>query len=73
MEPCSLLALAKTIVSALHLPERGCAGRSRHPSLKALIDQIDTVRFSEGTNDFSYHPRYLLRAMKSLHLELTPT
>ena len=47
--------------------------RSRHPSFKALIDQIDTVRFSEGTNDFSYHPRYLLRAMKSLHLELTPT
>jgi hypothetical protein len=29
--------------------------------------------FAEGKNDFSYRPHYLLRAMKSLNIEFSPS
>ena len=45
------------------------ARRELHWSFKALVDRIDSMWFAEGKNDFSYHPHYLLRAMKSLHIE----
>jgi len=45
------------------------ARRELHWSFKALVDRIDAMWFAEGKNDFSYHPHYLLRAMKSLHIE----
>ena len=37
-------------------------------SFTALVDRIDEMWFIEGANDFSYHPHYLLRALKSLHI-----
>jgi cytochrome P450 len=45
------------------------ARRELHWSFKALVDRIDSMWFADGKNDFSYHPHYLLRAMKSLHIE----
>ena len=48
---------------------RPLARRELHWSFKALVDRIDSIWFAEGKNDFSYHPHYLLRAMKSLHIE----
>ena len=63
--------------TALDAGKHHCLGaplarRELHWSFKALVDRIDTLRFAEGKNDFSYHPHYLLRAMKSLHIEFTP-
>ena len=45
------------------------ARRELYWSFKALVDRIESMRFAEGKNDFRYHPHYLLRAMKSLHIE----
>ena len=45
------------------------ARRELYWSFKALADRIESMRFAEGKNDFRYHPHYLLRAMKSLHIE----
>ena len=41
-------------------------------SFTALVDRIDEMWFIEGANDFSYHPHYLLRALKSLHIGFRP-
>ncbi len=49
------------------------ASRELHWSYKALVDSIDSMWFAAGKNDFSYHPHYLLRAMKSLHIEFSPS
>ena len=43
------------------------AGRELHWSLNALVDRIDSMWFAEGKNGFSY--QYMLRAMKSLHIQ----
>ena len=45
------------------------ARRELYWSFKALADRIESMRFAEGKNDVRYHPHYLLRAMKSLHIE----
>jgi cytochrome P450 len=41
-------------------------------SFRALLDRVDEMWFAEGKNDFSYHPHYLLRALKALHIEFRP-
>lgn len=42
-------------------------------SFTALAERIDSLRFADGKNDFSYHPHYLLRSLKQLHIEFDPT
>ncbi len=41
-------------------------------SFSALIDRIESMQFADGKNDFSYHPHFLLRSLKQLHIEFTP-
>jgi cytochrome P450 len=47
-------------------------------SIKRLLARMDNVRLSEahhgpaGAQHFDYEPTYILRAMKSLHLEFDP-
>jgi cytochrome P450 len=41
-------------------------------SFTALLDRIDEMWFAEGRNDFRYHPHYLLRSLKELHIEFRP-
>lgn len=38
-------------------------------SFTALVEKVDDMWFAEGKNDFSYHPHYLLRSLKELHIE----
>jgi cytochrome P450 len=45
------------------------ARRELYWTFKALVDRIDELWFAEGKNDFSYHPHYLLRSLKALHIE----
>jgi cytochrome P450 len=45
------------------------ARREMYLSFKVLIDRVDEMWFTEGKNDFSYHPNYFLRALKELHIE----
>ncbi|MEN3975268.1 cytochrome P450 [Emcibacter sp. SYSU 3D8] len=40
---------------------------------KALIERIDDMRFAPGRNDFRHAPNFMLRALKELHIEFTPT
>jgi len=49
------------------------ARRELYWGFKAALDLFDEVRFSEGKNDFAYHPHYLLRSLKELHIEFTPS
>ena len=49
------------------------ARRELYWGFKAALDLFDEVKFSEGKNDFSYHPHYLLRSLKELHIEFTPS
>lgn len=35
----------------------------------ALVDRIDDMWFEEEKNDFAYHPHFLLRSLKALHVE----
>jgi cytochrome P450 len=48
------------------------ARRELYWTFKALVDRIDEMWFAEGKNDFSYHPHYLLRSLKALHIEFRP-
>ncbi|EED34683.1 putative cytochrome p450 107b1 [Luminiphilus syltensis NOR5-1B] len=41
-------------------------------SFTALLDRVDDLWFAEGKNEFRYHPHYLLRALKELHIEFRP-
>ncbi len=41
-------------------------------SFTAITEKMDELRFAEGKNDFTYHPHYLLRSLKQLHIEFTP-
>jgi cytochrome P450 len=41
-------------------------------SFRALLDRVDAMWFAEGKNDFRYHPHYLLRSLKELHIEFRP-
>ncbi len=38
----------------------------------ALAERIDDMWFAEGKNDFTYHPHFLLRSLKALHIEFAP-
>ena len=49
------------------------ARRELYWGFKAALDLFNEVRFSEGKNDFAYHPHYLLRSLKELHIEFTPS
>ena len=34
-----------------------------------IIENIGKISFSQNKNDFTYHPHYLLRALKELHID----
>tara|TARA_B100001057_G_scaffold344325_1_gene345314 strand:- start:326 stop:1603 length:1278 start_codon:yes stop_codon:yes gene_type:complete len=36
---------------------------------KVVLDRFKTISFSQDKNDFTYHPHYLLRALKELHID----
>ena len=38
-------------------------------SFTALAEKVDEMWFAEGKNSFDYHPHYLLRSLKELHIE----
>ncbi|MEH6518998.1 MAG: cytochrome P450 [Halioglobus sp.] len=42
-------------------------------SFTALLNKVDEMWFAEGKNEFSYHPHYLLRSLKELHIEFRPS
>ncbi|MEP1593228.1 MAG: cytochrome P450, partial [Halieaceae bacterium] len=41
-------------------------------SFTALLDRVDEMWFAESKNTFEYHPHYLLRSLKELHIEFRP-
>jgi len=38
----------------------------------AVVDNFEDMWFADGKNDFSYHPHFLLRSLKELHIEFEP-
>ncbi|MFN2099204.1 cytochrome P450 [Altererythrobacter sp. MF3-039] len=38
----------------------------------AVVDRFEDMWFADGKNDFSYHPHFLLRSLKQLHIEFEP-
>jgi cytochrome P450 len=38
----------------------------------AVVDRLEDMWFAEGKNDFAYHPHFLLRSLKQLHIEFEP-
>lgn len=38
----------------------------------AVVDRFEDMDFAEGKNDFSYHPHFLLRSLKELHITFEP-
>ena len=38
----------------------------------AVVDRFEDMWFAEGKNDFTYHPHFLLRSLKQLHIEFEP-
>jgi cytochrome P450 len=38
----------------------------------AVVDSFEDMWFAEGKNDFTYHPHFLLRSLKELHIEFEP-
>ena len=38
----------------------------------AIVDRFENMWFADGKNDFTYHPHFLLRSLKELHIEFTP-
>jgi len=36
---------------------------------QAVVDRFEDMWFAEGKNDFEYHPHFLLRSLKQLHIE----
>ena len=47
------------------------ARRELYWGFKAALDSFDDVWFAEGKNNFEYHPHYLLRSLKELHIEFS--
>ena len=41
-------------------------------SFTALAEKVDDMWFAEDKNTFDYHPHYLLRSLKELHIEFKP-
>jgi hypothetical protein len=37
-----------------------------------VVDRFEDMWFAEGKNDFTYHPHFLLRSLKELHIEIEP-
>ena len=48
------------------------ARRELYWGFKAALDSFEDMWFAEGKNNFKYHPHYLLRSLKELHIEFTP-
>ncbi len=42
-------------------------------SFTALAEKVDDLWFAEEKNTFDYHPHYLLRSLKELHIEFKPS
>ncbi len=38
----------------------------------AVVDRFEDMWFLEGKNDFTFHPHFLLRSLKELHIGFTP-
>ncbi|MFL0670059.1 MAG: cytochrome P450 [Erythrobacter sp.] len=38
----------------------------------AVVDRFEDMHFAPGKNDFSYHPHFLLRSLKELHITFEP-
>lgn len=38
----------------------------------AIVDRFEDMWFADGKNDFEYHPHFLLRSLKELHIEFQP-
>ncbi|WP_108810551.1 cytochrome P450 [Sphingorhabdus sp. Alg231-15] len=38
----------------------------------AVIEKFEDMWFAEGKNDFAFHPHFLLRSLKELHIEFEP-
>ncbi|MEE4338189.1 cytochrome P450 [Erythrobacter sp.] len=38
----------------------------------AVVDRFEDMDFAEGKNDFTYHPHFLLRSLKQLHITFEP-
>lgn len=38
----------------------------------AVVERFEDMWFADGKNDFSYHPHFLLRSLKELHIEFEP-
>ncbi len=38
----------------------------------AVVERFEDMWFAEGKNDFEYHPHFLLRSLKELHIEFEP-
>ena len=38
----------------------------------AVVDRFEDMDFAPGKNDFSYHPHFLLRSLKELHITFEP-
>ncbi|ARN73154.1 cytochrome P450 [Oceanicoccus sagamiensis] len=38
----------------------------------AVVDRFEDMWFAPGKSDFSYHPHFLLRSLKELHIEFEP-
>ncbi len=38
----------------------------------AVTQQFEDMWFADGKNDFTYHPHFLLRSLKALHIEFEP-
>lgn len=39
---------------------------------QAVVDRFEDMDFAPGKNDFTYHPHFLLRSLKQLHIEFQP-
>ncbi len=48
------------------------ARRELYWGFKAVVDLMENMKFADRKNDFKYHPHYLLRSLKALHIEFTP-
>ena len=48
------------------------ARRELYWGFKAALDSFEDMWFAEEKNNFEYHPHYLLRSLKELHIEFTP-
>ncbi|MGH9270177.1 MAG: cytochrome P450, partial [Ilumatobacteraceae bacterium] len=48
------------------------ARRELNIGFRALVDRVEAISFVAGANDFRHHPNFVLRALKHLHLNVTP-